>query len=727
MPVFLGIVSLLIAVFFFSIGEVTRKAAEAVNRGSSEHMLEVIDHALRSVEQMMIKELGSKDGIQPFYNPTLRDDPYRRMVEPSERLRDLVLQYPLIHSMYMVRWDDRMVLTDNAAVALEQFADRSFVEAYMQRQQGTGWTASRAYREFASQNAVDVVTLVKPYPVPAGNQGGLVVNVRTAAIAEEVGDTYGTGFIYALLEDRNGVLLGSSFPRQPYFDSTFTEARSAYSGLIIKSRLQVGAFYQFSSRFNRALLACGIVAVIVAIFYIVYISRRNYLPLRSLTERVHAYARVRADQLLKSGGKDEFTVIDQALDRMIEQSDELATQREEHWQIRRRQWIRDTLEGDNGTPDGRWAEAAERLGWRAERTAAFAFVLELDRYAEFCGRYSKRDQSLLKFVLGNVAEELAERQGMQVFGEWLFPDKWCAFTYAEQAASVEQTALLAQQLVSWIDHNLDFRATLGLGEIVAGAERIPASYAQALDALQYKITFGSDRVIGYWEVPNFNDRDFRRQLADNRELVHMFKLGEDDWEAAFQRFMGQLQTSAAPRGELLYQIDYLVFQLSNELLELHSDYQAIWLQETVPAIRGFLKRMDALDELREGLRAIMAEAFARMKQVREERTRSTTMKNVRQYIADHFNNPDLSLNHLSDAFAISPKYVSQLFKEEFGDKFIDYVTNIRMEKAKQLLVRTNLPIQDVAEQVGYLHSFSFIRVFKKAAGMTPGDYRKHMQ
>ncbi len=77
-----------------------------------------------------------------------------------------------------------------------------------------------------------------------------------------------------------------------------------------------------------------------------------------------------------------------------------------------------------------------------------------------------------------------------------------------------------------------------------------------------------------------------------------------------------------------------------------------------------------------------------------------------------------------DEFHLNPQYISQLFKNEIGVNFLTYLTNIRMEKAKKLLLATALPITEIAEQAGYGDYRVFTKVFKKAEGVTPSQYRK---
>ncbi|UNK17862.1 helix-turn-helix transcriptional regulator [Paenibacillus sp. N3/727] len=78
---------------------------------------------------------------------------------------------------------------------------------------------------------------------------------------------------------------------------------------------------------------------------------------------------------------------------------------------------------------------------------------------------------------------------------------------------------------------------------------------------------------------------------------------------------------------------------------------------------------------------------------------------------------------LAKIAGIPPSQLSQMFKEELGITFSDYLILYRMDKAKELLQNTDLKIFEIAERLRYQNSQNFIRTFKKAHGMTPGDYR----
>ena len=106
----------------------------------------------------------------------------------------------------------------------------------------------------------------------------------------------------------------------------------------------------------------------------------------------------------------------------------------------------------------------------------------------------------------------------------------------------------------------------------------------------------------------------------------------------------------------------------------------------------------------------------------DEQEEGRTILQLTRYLQE-----EISLNLLADTFHLSAAYISQLFKSEIGVNFLSYLTNIRMERAKKLLVSTDLPIAEVAEKSGYADYRVFAKAFKKAEGATPSQYRRDFE
>ncbi|WP_306009970.1 helix-turn-helix transcriptional regulator [Bacillus sp. MMSF_3328] len=94
------------------------------------------------------------------------------------------------------------------------------------------------------------------------------------------------------------------------------------------------------------------------------------------------------------------------------------------------------------------------------------------------------------------------------------------------------------------------------------------------------------------------------------------------------------------------------------------------------------------------------------------------------YIIQSEFDQEISLDIIADRLHYNPNYLSNVFKKEYGENFVDYLMNYRLQMAQMWLKETDMTIKEIAEKLQYRNSQNFIRFFKKKVGKTPGDYRK---
>ena len=100
------------------------------------------------------------------------------------------------------------------------------------------------------------------------------------------------------------------------------------------------------------------------------------------------------------------------------------------------------------------------------------------------------------------------------------------------------------------------------------------------------------------------------------------------------------------------------------------------------------------------------------------------LKTAVDFIDSHYMEEDISLNTVANVANVSSNHFSALFSQNMGQTFIEYLTSLRMNKAKELLRCTGMRSSEIAGEIGYKDAHYFSYLFKKTQGMTPSDYRK---
>lgn len=165
------------------------------------------------------------------------------------------------------------------------------------------------------------------------------------------------------------------------------------------------------------------------------------------------------------------------------------------------------------------------------------------------------------------------------------------------------------------------------------------------------------------------------------------------------------------------------------LVEACANIVKMYLTNTF--IAGMSGRAYGLNELTAGLE----DARQNLALIGQEQDRSSTgvsanvsqqdmlIEKALEFCTQYFTN-HITLQMLADHLHMNKNYFCNLFKEKMNVTFWEHITNLRIEKAKQMLVAGNEKINDIAIIVGYLNASHFGRIFKKATGVTPADYRR---
>jgi len=278
---------------------------------------------------------------------------------------------------------------------------------------------------------------------------------------------------------------------------------------------------------------------------------------------------------------------------------------------------------------------------------------------------------------------------------------------AEEAASIVSVVL--EQYSPY------FKATIGIGKTVNAIEELHESYKLALSALQYR---GLDSDVEICRVPNARERtqwDSFLSVQDINRIFNQYKTREYDklLKSVFEKLdEGERKNAAA------IQVKYLCTDVLNTWIRAVETEQNDFNVPFFSSLFERLNRCMTWDELKSCFQDIHGVLF----RTEEPDQRTRQFSGILDYIHEHYNE-ELSIEYFAGLLNMSNGHFSRTFKEEVGEKYVEYIAKYRLQKAKQFLLETDMKIDDIAEKVGYWGRNSFIRTFRKYEGITPAKYR----
>ncbi len=268
---------------------------------------------------------------------------------------------------------------------------------------------------------------------------------------------------------------------------------------------------------------------------------------------------------------------------------------------------------------------------------------------------------------------------------------------------------------------LEVTVTIGVGHSSLKPERIGESYQSAMDALGYKAIVGTGGTIYINDMEPVSRGKLQLEEKDELELTAAIKFGTpESIEAVVRELMARMDDVKAHARQ------YQVYRSSlvNCVTRLMQQYD-MDLCQIFDTDDGFMKRMDS-GQQREEFTVWLTQVACQMNEAinrRRDTTNRQVIEEARQYIQEHYPDPDLSVEMICRQLHMSPAYFSTMFRKETGKTYVAYLTEVRLNKAVELLNETNEKTYVIARKVGYQEQNYFSYVFKKKYGVSPTKFR----
>ncbi len=309
----------------------------------------------------------------------------------------------------------------------------------------------------------------------------------------------------------------------------------------------------------------------------------------------------------------------------------------------------------------------------------------------------------------------------------LEPDEWIFVLSGAETVELDAAAHeLAQRLCARVEATTSCTATVSLGGVAGGPDQVERTLSEAVQANQRKLVLGGNRVIVAVRDAGDSGADLPSPERIEHELSQKLRVG--DQEGALRVLKNWITKSADLEGvtpEVLrsWLAAEILFALNIVGERRLSDGTMDWLEIFGTSSFNELLAMGTIHE-QSYLSLWLERLFERIfDQTRTPRTSGRhILKLVETYIREHYAE-DLSLTKVAQAVFVSPFYISHLFHRDLDTTFLRYLTAIRIAKARQLLLGTNMQVAEIGALVGYGTSKNFRGAFKRVVGVTPTEFR----
>ena len=428
------------------------------------------------------------------------------------------------------------------------------------------------------------------------------------------------------------------------------------------------------------------------------------------------------DYLLKPARPEIIAVVDD----ICQEKEAIAAREREEQQLR--QQLRDVM------PFIAMGLVLDLCFWRTENLAQIqerasfldlgegpyrVLLLDIDDFVAYTEKQSEAQRQLLKKQVFDALHKVVHETGQSL----VIPFGSDKFLVLASLPGEKEAEALAEKLRQEVENTGYCTVTVAVGYSCPVLSQIHLSYKSAETAGRYGSFFGTNHVVYAANMSEVREQgSISYPFNLEARLMEKVELGERQAALDLSAQLWPQLVAASSGEERLVRWKALELAVSLERAALKGGAEPGMLaicQQTLleditvlPDVVAVRRWTEAV--LRKCLQAVVQGQMAVQKH---------SIVQAKKYMAQHFREP-ISLEDVAQKVHLSPFYLSRLFKESEGINFIDYLTNLRIDEGKRLLLQTTDTIAVIAEAVGYGEANYFSRLFRRQVGVSPSQYRQ---
>jgi AraC-like DNA-binding protein len=469
---------------------------------------------------------------------------------------------------------------------------------------------------------------------------------------------------------------------------------------------------------SRMIILVSLCALLLAAVLSWIASRKIYSPVRRLLQTL-------LPEHAASGGRvDEMTLIERHWQNLHGQRHALEYTLSEQLPHVQQSFLHQLFQGYlYAYSEQDLLSRMKQYKWEVDNCVFVVLYIQLTGISSLEAKFRSGDESLVSFAAVNIISELAAEHFGRAETVNLH-DLTSGILLIEQGSGPEPERVQAfgEELAATINRVLKLQATVAYSAEVDSISGIPRSFEAAKQAASHRRYGGGNQVISLEQLEREGQGTQLPQysFALERGLIQALRTGEaEEADRLLEEFLMTLSEGGAKVIDVQQGMLHLLGAILHAVLEAGIAPNQLFKGKNLYAS---LSQIHEPGLILSWFRGHVVAPFLKELCERSDAGIRRTVEQAMLYIQQHYMD-NISLDSCAGYTGTSPFLLSKSFKRVTGINFIDYLTELRLDKAKELLRDTDLKMNDVAQQVGYQQSY-FNRIFKKQEDITPTRYRE---
>lgn len=459
-------------------------------------------------------------------------------------------------------------------------------------------------------------------------------------------------------------------------------------------------------------ITIGLLMMLVFLFLSYLLSRHIYHPIGYLRQKVQKLAGDEEGAIVK---KDDIDYIAHSLSETAQRLQSLQSFKSSNLHIFKQELLKALLHQHIPADLERKFRDYQIL---IDLHASIKLVmLSIDDYASFCAKYNQKEQSLIKYALMNITEEIVQKGSCVDIGE---SQIILIMNYEDEQDDNEGVQLekKLQQIQSSVQSFISVSVSMFVSSTSATIREINELYSEVLRLSKERIKAGHGCILYKDNIEHENAYQLDPALLSRLgKSINQGRL--EEIQSAYTALVVPLQQ--ANYYDIMYTVSSITTTVFQSISHLEKNSMVSFDLDYIE-FDNTIKSLETIDQIHASFEQLFQTIVGTIEKNKSRRSVNLIEK-VEQYIREHYQDPAISTKSIADHFNISPPYLRKLFRVHLSKSLSEYLTEVRLEKASELLVDTALTVDEIIEQIGWENKNYFFTVFKKYSGATPTEYR----